>query len=423
MNHGSILISITRSGDRFRTAVVNGRTPGVLNALSRRPDADLRRMTTLLYGLCPAAHLVTLDAARRAAAGISEDERRKADGGFAERALMLEALLENIRVLTMDAGRFMTAVVRAETLQQLGRLRSRAAAVLQTLLAAQAPGGVPDAAVFDEASRTIRETAEACGPLLYDSVFEMTPDAFLNDLTTPGDLDAWANAATQQPAGHLMSRTLAEPDGFGLIDCGLLPQTEGEAGIRFADEILHRISHEPGFDMAPVWQNEPKLTGAVVRQRRHPLIRAMAARSGVNGALLLAARLLDTASLCCLLSGRASKHAVAPAPVFSFQAGSRGGAVAMAQTARGLLIHAVGLRQGAQGTEPFHGVISPTEWQFAPEGPAARALSSALRTLSKADRRLTDEEVAEKVRLAFFALDACVPLDIQVRTGSVEAEE
>ena len=336
---------------------------------------------------------------------------------------MLEALLENIRVLTMDAGHFMKAAVRTETLRQLGRLRRNAMLVIRTLLAFDAVGGVCVQAEIEKASGIIRDTAEACSPLLYDSVFEMTPDAFLDDLTTPGDLDAWANAATQQPAGYLMSRTLAEPDGFGLVDCGLLPQIEGEAGMKFADEILHRISYEPGFDMAPVWQNEPKLTGAVVRQRRHPLIRAMAARSGVNSALLLAARLLDTASLCCLLTGRASKHAVAPAPVFSFQAGSRGGAVAMAQTARGLLIHAVGLRQGAQGTEPFHGVISPTEWQFAPEGPAARALISALRTLAKTDRRFSDGELADQVRLALFPFDACVPLDVQVRTGSVESED
>ncbi|MGN1150045.1 MAG: hypothetical protein ACI4SY_04990, partial [Sutterella sp.] len=168
MNHGSILISITRSDARFRAAVVNGRTPGVLNALSRRSDVDLRHMTALLFSLCPAAHLVTLDAARRAAAGMSEDERREADGGFAERALMLEALLENIRVLTMDAGRFMKAAVRTETLRQLGRLRSNAVQVIKTLLAFDAVGDVCVPAEIEKASGIIRDTAEACGPLLYD---------------------------------------------------------------------------------------------------------------------------------------------------------------------------------------------------------------------------------------------------------------
>ena len=99
-----LLAPESRPGDlRVRRAsLLNERTLNLLDRLARSLGS-CREVVPLVFSLCPCAHLVTLDAAERAAAGLAEDERRTVDGCLAERALMLEALLENIRVLALDA--------------------------------------------------------------------------------------------------------------------------------------------------------------------------------------------------------------------------------------------------------------------------------------------------------------------------------
>lgn len=93
------------------------------------------------------------------------------------------------------------------------------------------------------------------------------------------------------------------------------------------------------------------------------------------------------------------------------------GAIACATTARGLLTHASGFRQSRSGLEHFHAVVSPTEWQFAPEGPGQQALESAREAPEalRCGRRRGDSQ--NIIRLALFGLDACVPLDIRLRAA------
>lgn len=422
MIEGRILVSITRSGKRFRAATVNGRPAA--------PSADLfaslgsQRRRILTFGrYSQVAALAAFDAARRAEMEICDEERREADGGFTERAIMAEALLENLMLLTFKAGDTAKAAVRSEAAQICRQLRSDSGVLYEAVFAFRPEDGVFARAEIAQADRFIEGALRLCGPLLYDLVFEMTPEAFLDDLTTPGDLDSWANAVTQPAAGILMSRLLDEAELFGRIDSALLPETDGDDGFRFADEILHRLIFEPGFDAAPVWLNEPRLTGAVVRHRRHPLIRAMFARSGVTAALLWAARLLDTASLFCFLSGRAVKHAVPPASVFSYAPGTvRGGAAAFAETAGGLLTEAFGYRSD-DPEERLFAAVRPADWLYAPEGPAAQTVFALMRGLSRSDRSFSNEAVADAVRLALFPLEAGVPIDIQVRSGSVEPDD
>ena len=93
------------------------------------------------------------------------------------------------------------------------------------------------------------------------------------------------------------------------------------------------------------------------------------------------------------------------------------GAIACATTARGLLTHASGFRQSRFGLEHFHAVVSPTEWQFAPEGPGQQALESAVRHLKRSGAGVDEETLRNIIRLALFGLDACVPLDIRLRAA------
>ena len=124
---GEILVDVECDNhQRIRRATIsNERVPGVIDRLALTPGVDLRQTVPLLYSLCPAAHLVTLDAAGRAAAGITEDDRRAVDFGFAERALMFEALLENIRLLVIDSARLLSLEVDPQALTEYAALRAQ----------------------------------------------------------------------------------------------------------------------------------------------------------------------------------------------------------------------------------------------------------------------------------------------------------
>ena len=120
-----LLAPESRPGDlRVRRAsLLNERTLNLMDRLARSLGS-CREVVPLVFSLCPCAHLVTLDAAERAAAGLAEDERRTVDGCLAERALMLEALLENIRVLALDASKLVCVPVQADSLAAYAKARA-----------------------------------------------------------------------------------------------------------------------------------------------------------------------------------------------------------------------------------------------------------------------------------------------------------
>lgn len=103
IDDASIRVHIKSKPCSRATAVVSStRTNAVARAASLPENrGKVRRMLTLLYGLCPLAHLAAFEGALSAARG--EDE--KLDGSKLERqrlladAVRLEGLTENLRVL------------------------------------------------------------------------------------------------------------------------------------------------------------------------------------------------------------------------------------------------------------------------------------------------------------------------------------
>ena len=109
IDDASIRVHIKSKPCSRATAVVSStRTNAVARAASLPENrGKVRRMLTLLYGLCPLAHLAAFEGALSAARG--EDE--KLDGSKLERqrlladAVRLEGLTENLRVLLLEASR------------------------------------------------------------------------------------------------------------------------------------------------------------------------------------------------------------------------------------------------------------------------------------------------------------------------------
>ena len=109
IDDASIRIHIKSKPCSRATAVVSStRTNAVARAASLPENrGKVRRMLTLLYGLCPLPHLAAFEGALSAARG--EDE--KLAGPRLERhrlltdAVRLEGLTENLRVLLLEASR------------------------------------------------------------------------------------------------------------------------------------------------------------------------------------------------------------------------------------------------------------------------------------------------------------------------------
>ncbi|MFR6028051.1 MAG: [NiFe]-hydrogenase assembly chaperone HybE [Sutterella wadsworthensis] len=128
-----------------------------------RSLGSCREVVPLVFSLCPCAHLVTLDAAERAAAGLAEDERRTVDGCLAERALMLEALLENIRVLALDASKLVCVPVQADSLAAYAKARAGFSGVIRT--SGTTRHGAVDEDALLEAHRLVDRLTADCGGL------------------------------------------------------------------------------------------------------------------------------------------------------------------------------------------------------------------------------------------------------------------
>lgn len=406
-----------------RAALTNERTLKLMDRLAKS-TGSCRDVVPLVFSLCPCAHLVTLDATERAAAGFSEDDRREADGGLAERALMLEALLENIRVLAIDASKLVSASVPADALAAYARERARFSDVIRTLQGFDLVTAKVDQGAIDAAHRLIDVVTAACGGLLEALVFGTHPLDFYA-MREPVQYAAWYGAGSSTAAAALAYRYHSLPAGFGALDCPPVPEPRAKDFSDFADEMYNRLRNETDFEAEPVYRRRTSLTGALVRESGHPLLEALCATAGTSASTLLAARLLDTAALWAELSGGGlpeGSPALPPSPeVYTLRLPAMFGSIACAETARGLLTHASGFRQGRSGLERFHAMVSPTEWQFAPEGPGQQALESAVRHLKRLNSAVDAETLKNIVRLALFGLDACVPLDIRLRAAGRSA--
>lgn len=435
---GAIEVTVCAKGGRIALSLTNARTDAAARLIAAPANrAKARRLFTMLYGLCPAAHLACFDAAKARALGRAESVRRAADGGFVEAAILLEGVVETLRVLLMEASHLLGRRLEPEDARTLGALRSGVATLAEHMLAmdpfayeSQAEGG---ALVFNpvrlEAARETARSVEAGARALAEKrLFGMTPAAVLSELSSYEALEAWAARAAEPPAASpaaaLLARFLSRSADFGEIESPMLPSRTEKESERFADELLHRMLHEPGFDLAPFWGGSPCLTGAAARMRRHPLAAAMRRRRGLSPSTLLAARILETA-LGLELARRycwpekaggaelPNYEPMSPLPgslLWTYSPAS-GIALALAETGRGLLAHA--LRLAPDGSIAELKITSPTEWQFAPYGPGQRMLLAISKHVKEPRTPEERQAIEQDIRETLFGLDACVPLELR----------
>ena len=434
---------------RISLSLTNTRTPAaarLIAAPENQPRA--RRLVTLLFGLCPIAQLVAFDTARAAALDCPSPVERT--GRLAELAVVLEAIVETIRVLVADAGRITGILHSPEAGRRIGRMRAQLSLLTETLLAIDPCAHNGSEKTAEQALVEVTKTAEklkrgfdAAGTLLAEvdaiaqtEIYGTSPDRFDLEHDSLAKLEAWARSASDfRAAARLLTTELDRPRGECEIEMPLLPVRNEKTTAAFAEELLNRMLFETGFELSPFWQGTPRLTGTLSRMRdAHPAVRTLMTERGISPASLLGSRLLELAvairhakrllALCRKpfngphgISSANSEvplqtlHAYQSSIVWSLaeEEGKFREAISLVETARGLLAHAVRLE--ADGTVSRLRITSPTEWQFAAYGAGQRMLMALARSCFADYTPVSRKDVEAAVRRALFGLDPCVPLE------------
>lgn len=337
-------------------------------------DAHAGRMA-LLFGLCGTAHRITarraVQVALRPKPGIAEpDARTEVDSAL----LALWTAREHLQRLALDLPRHLPV---AGGPADAGWLRGHPLEAL------------PSDARLDDGPRLARARM-ALGPWLEAHVLGGRRADWLRawQQDTSGDaasvapqhtaLFAWA--ADRPQAAQRWLRGAAEAGGRALPGRAL-PAAQVEPVALQA--LAERLFADPRFAQWPTWESEPAETGCwtrIGRPAQAPLPHNAWMRWQYRIAELVA------------LSADSDQSVLASGAL----ALGDGVGLAWTEMSRGVLVHAVRLRQTSAGVVVDQGrVLAPTEWNFHPAGTLSRLLSDPDCSLASA-------------RAAVAALDPCV---------------
>ena len=167
-------------------------------------------------------------------------------------------------------------------------------------------------------------------------------------------------------------------------------------------ELARQALANEDFCGQPEWAGGPAETGAIARQRQHPLLAAWIDARGRGAGARLVARLIELASLPQQLAGKPE------AVVKAFNLGENIGMSAI-ETSRGLLIHVVRL---ANEKVVDYRIVAPTEWNFHPAGTLVEALVQALTEPST--QAISEAAIAARAEAVCQSLDPCVSFAVEV---------
>ncbi|MDP2433620.1 MAG: nickel-dependent hydrogenase large subunit [Pseudomonadota bacterium] len=371
---GRIDIHLRPRGDAPAAVAIHSTRPQLAQKLlaGREPEAAAH-LAGLVFSLCGKAQRVACEAACEAAQGQMPDA---ATSRARETAVLLELAQEHAWRLLLDWP------------QQQGMPPDQAS---QLRLRQSAAEPARFAETLDDLLRTI---------LLGEPA-----DVWLaRDLA---GFDAWRHAGTTATARLFAG--LGEGADSGISEVDLLPPL-GNLEDAAALELARQALEQPAFCGQPLWRGAPAETGALARMSEQPLLAAWIKQRGRGAGARLLARLLELAALCSagILAGSPVqlKTAGKDAGATGVRAWSLGDNVGLAgvETSRGLLLHAVRLRDGKVAE---YRIVAPTEWNFHPAGPLFQALSG----LAPGD------DLEARARLVAQSLDPCVAFGIEVSVG------
>jgi hypothetical protein len=334
----------------------------------------------LLFSVCGRAQGVAAVAAAEAAFGAAvSDSVREAR----RRLILCEIIHEYLWRVLIDQP---LLAAGHPHVQAMAAMRVNLTGMQKPLLAAggwKTVGG-SDVADADGAWTAFLETLK---DFLHRDVLGCKPGQWLA-LDTSDALDAWS-AGTQAPAATAL-HGFARSGRFGAGSVALMSQPD-ETWLREAAEAMR----DERFAQRPEWRGAPLETGALARQRRHPLLQALTVADGGSVFARSVARLIELARIASA-DGNTSWFG-------SLSLGD-GAGLGWVETARGLLMHRVVIDDGRVLQ---YRIVAPTEWNFHENG----ALVRGLRGMAAA----SEEDARSRAQWLVQSLDPCVACEVTVR--------
>lgn len=377
--------------------------PGSVSIASTRPVraaglfvgrglTETSRLLPAMFSICAAAQAAACAAACEQALGIGT---RPAVQARRTRLVAAETLREHLWRILLDWPGYLDeppdapAMARVMAGYDAWRAALTAGSDLFTPGSAAVPASVPEDTPGCNAAR--RELTDLCTK----SVFGTAPGVWLGQVSGLSALRQWAGQ-TDTAAARLLMRVLeAGHGGLGRSRIAALPTLR-------ARDLDHRLagpaSAADAFVARPTWDQLPRETSPLTRQRSASLVHDLLGHFG-NGLLTrLAAQLTEVARILAADAAANPKPAPAQEPL------RPGVGLAQVQAARGLLVHRVRLT-GDRIAD--YRILAPTEWNFHPEGVVAAGLAEVWEHAGPADPR-------PLARLFITAVDPCVQFDLQV---------
>jgi len=355
-----IELTLSLRGERVASVGITARRPLGIGKLAEGRDGDaVAALVPKLFALCAMAQGAAVTAALASARGETiPPDRAAARAG----AVLAERLVELLR----------------------GTITSLAGSAL--------PSFVP-------ALRRVTEAARSFNGAILPAIDAVAAiETGLDALGLPAgcldDADSYRRwLPSPSPLAGLHRPLFVDDSDFGAVAFDpLAAADDGQIG----EALLQSGAH---FASLPDLDGRVPETGALARNADHPLI---AAQGNGLGARLLA-RLIEIRATPALLRALLRGEAVPNDPISSRQL-SPGVALAAVECARGRLHHLVALDR--RGMVEQFSILAPTEWNFHPRGPLARALQ---------DHALRDAD-ADRARVARLvaAFDPCVAFSVTI---------
>lgn len=374
---GELVVTLRCDAQRVRGVDVKSTRPLVAaRVLAGKTAAEAAATIPLLYSVCGGAQGAAAACALAAAgaAGFARDSAARDNG------VVVEAVQEAFWHLLIGWPNAMGSEPQVTPVT---------AARYQIATSARASDGTD--LLGDPAA--MRGLAAKLAKLAERAIFGM-PHARWQALPDVGALAAWAGAGATLPA-RLLAHVLSGAARRHHPAAMLMPAPR-------RDLLLHVIAPalrgDPAFARAPLWAGEPAETSALSRMREHPLVAAVDRAYGHAPVTRIVARIAEVAQMLDALAG-AAPHSARTQSV----ALGDGDGLGAVETARGLLLHRVRLRDECVAD---YQIVAPTEWNFHPQGPLARGLADAA-----ADDRAA---LLRAARLAVHSLDPCVACRVEV---------
>ncbi len=374
---GRLQISLHKGrGGGLRTEIESSRRFAVGAMLAGKSPAEALAIVPSLYSVCGQAQSCAAVAALEMAMGIVPDPLTR----IARRIMVwAETAREHIIRIAMDWGE-KPDLAAARPVMALTR------DLHQVLDGAFEPGRRVDFASADVSVPIAR-----LDDYLATGIFGEPVTAW-RDRDTGESLADWAGRGGTRAADFFQQVDDREWQAIGSepAPCSLPSLDPGV--------LLDRL-HDTAFIARPDWDGAACETSALTRRAGDPLIVDLLARFGTGLMTRFAARLVELSAIPGLLR----RLQEGPPAEVSQTASGDGVGLSQVEAARGRLVHGVRL---AAGTIADYRILAPTEWNFHPDGPAARALAA----LPAND----DAVLAEQARLLVGAIDPCVAFDVRV---------